>query len=145
VTDIVPGHGRAPFALLFANLPSSGFASYEVVVLGAEPIVHWGRRHRALDVQQITWTEQAGALQVEGVLHNGGQADANEVEVTVTAYGENGQVVGVRGAQVEPLAAGERREFSVTLIPAARPARVKAVAWGIKSPESPAAASEKAP
>ena len=82
---------------------------------------------------------------MSGVLHNASQAEANEVEVTVTAYGEDGQVVGVRRVEVEPLAAGERREFSVPLIPAARPTRVEAVAWGIKPPESPTASSEKTP
>jgi hypothetical protein len=145
VTDVVPGHGRAPFALLFANPPASGFASYEVVVLGAEPIVHWGSRHRALDVQQIRWADQGGALQVEGMLYNGDKADANEVEVTVTAYGDDGQVVGVRQVDLEPLAAGERREFSVTLIPAAPPGQVEAVVWGLKPPESPAVPGEKSP
>jgi hypothetical protein len=145
VTDVVPDHGRAPFALLFPNPPAPGFASYEVVVLGAEPIVHWGRRHRALDAQQVQWTMEAGTLRVEGVLHNGDEADASEVEVTVTAYGGDGRVVGVRRVEVEPLAAGERRAFSLSLIPATSPARIEAVAWGMKPPERPTAASEKAP
>ena len=44
--DVVPGQGKVPFALLLTEPPSAGFASYEVVVLGAEPIVYWGNRHR---------------------------------------------------------------------------------------------------
>ena len=68
-----------------------------------------------------------------GELVNGGQADATEVGVTVTAYGLEGEVVGVRQVQVDPLAAGERRAVSVSLIPAAPAVRAGAVAWGMKA------------
>ena len=51
-TDVVPGLGRAPFALLFPNPPADGFASHEVVVVGAEPLLYWGGRHRDLVVEE---------------------------------------------------------------------------------------------
>jgi LysM repeat protein len=126
-----PVGGRAPFALLFADPPSAGFASYEVVVLSAEPIVYWGNRHRDLKVEQLRWEAKQGALEVRGIVHNAGQADASGVEVTITGYREDNAVVGVRTLAVEPLAAGERRPFELYLIPAAPAMRLEAVAWGL--------------
>lgn len=131
---VVPGQGTAPFALLFADPPSGGFASYEVVILGAEPIVYWGNRHRALIVEGIEWEADQGALSIEGVVHNAGQEAATSVEVTLTAYKDDGSVAGVRQIEIEPLAGGERRAFTMSTIPAAPVARVEAVAWGLMPP-----------
>ena len=129
--DVVPGPGTAPFALLLVDAPP-GFASYEVRVLGAEPILYWGNRHGELAVKEIEWEAAGGMLQVEGVVHNAGQEAATDVEVTVTAYGEDGTVAGVRQVEVAPLDAGERRSFSLSLVPAAPVVRIEAVAWGLK-------------
>ena len=148
VTDVVPGAGlsqagrassdrvlpgRAPFALLVSDSPSAGFASYEVVIVGAEPIVYWGDRHRELMVEEIRWQMDQGTLIVRGMLRNAGQVDATAIRVTGTAYGDDGMVVGVRQVDVEPLAAGERRMVTLSLIPAMPVARVEAVAWGSES------------
>jgi LysM repeat protein len=133
LTDVVPGRGKAPFALLFPSPPASGFASHEVIVLGAEPILSWGGRHRELVVENLRAEKVEGAFLVWGDLANEGEADATEVTLTVTAYGPGGEVVGVRQASVEPLAAGERRAFSLSLIPAAPATRAGAVAWGMKN------------
>jgi LysM repeat protein len=132
--DVVPGPGQAPFALLFADPPPADLSSYEVVVLGAEPIVYWGTRHRDLIVEQIEWETDQGALLIHGVVRNAGQAVAEDVEVTITAYAEDGAVASVRQLEVEPLAAGERKEFSLSLIPAAPAVRIEAVAWGLMPP-----------
>jgi LysM repeat protein len=129
--DVVPGPGRAPFALLLVDVPAS-FASYEIVVLGAEPILYWGNRHRELVAEQIEWETDRGLLQIEGIAHNAGQDEATEVEVTLTAYREDGAVAGVRQVEVEPLKAGERKAFSLSLIPAAPVVRIEAVVWGLK-------------
>ena len=142
--DVVPagggsdqaGHGRTPFALLFADPPPSGFASYEVALLGAEPIVYWGNRHRDLVVERIQWETDQGTVVVRGVVRNAGDETANDVEVTITAYTDDGAVAGVRQTEIEPLNAGEQSTFSLSLIPAAPVARIEAVAWGLKPPTS---------
>jgi LysM repeat protein len=132
-TDIVPGHGKAPFALLLPR--TGGFASYELLLLSAEPVTYWGRRHRALTVEQVAGEMAGGTFSVEGVVHNQGQEEAQEVRITVTAYGSDGTVVGVRQTDLTELGAGERRSFALSLIPAAPAVALDAVAWGLK--ESP--------
>jgi hypothetical protein len=143
--DVVPGYvavgqsagraGRAPFALLFADPPDS-FSSYEVVLLGAEPIVYWGNRHRALRVEGVQWEAGQGAVSVRGLVRNAGEVAATDVEITITAYRADGTVAGVRQIEVEPLAVGERGDFSLSLIPAAPVAGIEAVAWGLQAPTS---------
>ena len=130
--DVVPGHGKAPFAILFSHPPTAGFASYEVIVLSAEPVTSWGRRHRALIVEQVEGQMSQGSLAVHGVVHNPSEADAVEVEVILTAYGQANEVVSVRQAAIGDLPAGTRREFDLSLVPVSPALRVEAVAWGMK-------------
>jgi len=133
VADIVPGLGRAPFALLFRDPPAPGYASYEVAVVGGEPVLYWGGRHRELVVEGLE-TERVGAsLRAMGEVVNAGQENAIDVELTITAYGEEGQVVGVRQVMLDPLAADERRAFEVLWVPAAPAVRAEAVAWGMRA------------
>ena len=130
--DVVPGHGKAPFALLLPRPPAAGFASYEIVVLSAEPITYWGRRHRALTVEKIKGEMNGRGFIVRGVVCNQGELKAEDVRVIVTAYGNDGQVVGVRQVDIASLPAGERQPFDLSLIPASPAVRAEAVAWGIK-------------
>jgi LysM repeat protein len=137
VPDVVPGLGRAPFALLFPNPPASGYASYEVLVVGAEPILYWGARHRELSVEvQEVATDRQG-VHVTGALSNDGQENATDVELTITAYGAQGEVVGVRQVALDPLPAGDRRPFAVDLIPVAPAVRAEGVAWGMQPQPTP--------
>lgn len=126
LTDVVPAHSKAPFAVLLPR--SLDFAGYQIDVLSAEPIVRWGARHRALSVEWLKVEEG----KVRGEVFNHGEADARQVRVTVTAYGDDGTVVGVRQVEIASLPAGERASFVASLIPAAPVARVAAVAWGMK-------------
>jgi hypothetical protein len=130
--DVVPGHGVAPFAILLPNAPTAGFARYEILVLSAEPVVQWGRRHRALTVEDVKGEMNEGTLIVEGMVHNWGETNAQDVRVTVTAYGDDGTVVGVRQVDLDSLAAGEKEQVTLSLIAASPVARVDAVAWGMR-------------
>jgi LysM repeat protein len=133
VTDVTPGLGRAPFALLFPNPPASGYASYEVGVVGAETLLYWGGRHRELAVEGLVGEMDGPSYRVRGEVVNAGQENAVDVELTITAYDAMGTVVGVRQTALEPLAAGDRRGFEMTLIPAAPAAGVEAVVWGMRA------------
>jgi len=137
VPDVVPGLGRAPFALLFPNPPASGFASHEVTVVGAEPILYWGGRHRELVVEGVEGEMEGPSFHVRGMLVNASQENATDVELTVTAYDADGQVVGVRQVALEPLPGGERRAFALDLVPAAPAVSVEAVAWGMRPGSAP--------
>jgi len=129
--DVVPGHGRAPFALLFAH-PPARFATYEVTVLSAEPITHWGRRHRDLVVRDLESEARGKALHVQGTVHNEGQDAVQEVQVVLTAYGAQGEVVAVRELALGALVPGKALSFTHDLVPAAPAVRVEGVAWGLK-------------
>ncbi len=125
LTDIVPAHGRAPFAVLLSR--SLDFAGYQIDILSAEPILRWGSRHRELAVEWVKVEKNAA----RGEVVNYGEADARQVRVTITAYGDDGAVVGVRQVEIAHLPAGERASFAVSMIPAAPIARIVAVAWGM--------------
>lgn len=132
LSDVVPGHGVAPFAVLLPGAPAGGFARYEIEVLSAEPVAVWGRRHRALTVEALQGAMKEGTLFVSGAVRNRGQENAAGVRVIVTAYGEDETVVGVRQLDVDPVPAGVEYAFTLTIIPAAHAVRVEAVAWGMK-------------
>jgi LysM repeat protein len=131
--DVVPGHGVAPFAVLLPGAPAAGFAGYEVVILSAEPITHWGRRHRELTVEDVVGAVSEGSLVVQCIVRNRGTADAEQVRITVTAYGDDGAVVGLRQVELEALQAGEQQDLSLSMVPNAPAVRVEAVAWGMKT------------
>jgi LysM repeat protein len=130
--DVVPAHGRAPFALLFAQHSPGSFASHEIVILSAEPIVRWGNRHQYLMVEQVQGEMVEGTFLVEGTAFNPGQEAAKDVQVTLTCYGSEGSVVAVRQIEVGILHAGEGKTFTVSTIPAAPAVSVQGIAWGMK-------------
>ena len=132
VSDVVPGHGVAPFAILLPNAPAAGFARYEIELLSAQTITHWGRRHRTLTVDSVSKEMSERKLVVQGTVRNRGEAKATDVRVTLTAYGDDGIVVSVRQIEVEPLPAGTQQEFSLSVVPAAQVSRTQAVVWGMK-------------
>jgi hypothetical protein len=134
-SDVVPGNGVAPFAILLPNAPAAGYAGYEIRVLSAIPIGEWGHRHRELTVEALQgeMQEREGTLAVQGTVRNRGQADAEQVRITFTAYGEDDVVVGVRQTSLSRLASGKKRQISLSMVPAAPALRVDAVAWGMKA------------
>ena len=132
VADVVLAHGKAPFALLFPHLSPGGFASHEIVILSAEPIARWGNRHQYLVVEQVQGEMTEGTFLAEGTVFNPSQKNARDVRVTLTCYGSDGSVVGVRQIDVGMLAAGEGKAFVLSTIPAAPAVSVQGVAWGMK-------------
>jgi LysM repeat protein len=133
-TDVVPGQGRAPFAVLIPPAHAARFATYEVHILSAEPIEHWGSRHQSLSITEVAGQAVDGQYVVQGIVHNQGDVGAEDVRVTLTLYGNADAVVGVRQIEADPLAAGEHLEISIALVPSAPVERVGAVAWGMQSP-----------
>ena len=73
-----------------------------------------------------------GSYLVKGTVRNRSQDDATGIRATITAYGEDGAVVGVRQLLVDPLSAGEDRPFEVEMVPAEPAVNVVAVVWGMK-------------
>ena len=135
LSDIVPAQGVAPFAVLLSGPSAERFASHTIEVLSAEPIAAWGGRHRSLTVEQLQGEMDGGQYVVQGVVRNGGEVGARAVQVTITAYAEDGTVVAVRQIDVDPLPPGDEQAFAVSLVPAAPAAYAGAVAWGMQQAE----------
>ncbi len=131
LADVVPARGVAPFAVLLSGASAERFASYVIDVLSAEPVTAWGGRHRSLVVEQLQGEVDSGQYIVQGIVRNEGEVGAREIRVTITVYAEDGTVVAVRQIPIDALAAQEQRAFTVALMPAASPASVHAVAWGM--------------
>jgi LysM repeat protein len=117
--DVLPGGGRAPFALLFAAPPSS-FAQYQTRVLSGVPSRHLGPRYPDLAVEEAWggWVDEYN-YQVHGQVHNTGKADAEQVAVVITLYDQEDHVVGARTVAIdaELFLAGAVAPFEVTLTP----------------------------
>jgi hypothetical protein len=121
----------APFAVLLSGRSAERYASYRIEVLSAEPVTAWGGRHRSLVVEQLQGEMNGGQYVVQGVVRNQGDVGARAIRVTITAYAGDATVVAVRQLDLDPLPAQEGQAFTVTLVPAASPASVQAVAWGM--------------
>jgi LysM repeat protein len=135
LADVVPARGVAPFAVLLSGASAERFASHVIDVLSAEPVTAWGHRHRSLVVKELQGAEEDGQYVVRGIVHNEGEVGAQDVRVTVTVYAEDDTVVAVRQIRLDTLAAGDERPFVATLLPAAPPVSLGAVAWGMDQAE----------
>lgn len=133
--DILAAGSRAPFAVLFSAPPTS-FAQYQTQILGGVLSTHLGPRYPDLEVMR----DQGQPLdqenyQVQGEVHNTGQADAERVAVVVTLYDEQDRVVAARAVDiaVEMFLAGAQAPFDVILTPLGQPARydVQVQGWWI--------------
>jgi LysM repeat protein len=131
LSDVVPAQGTAPFAVLLSGQSAERFASYRIEVVSAEPVEAWGGRHRSLVVEQLQGEMDHDQYVVQGIVRNEGDVGARAVRVTIAAYAGDGTVVAVRQIDLDPLAAQEQEAFTVTLIPAASPASLQGVAWGM--------------
>jgi LysM repeat protein len=133
LADVVPSGGGAPFAILFSDASATGFATYRIELLSAQPIENWGNRHRALDIEDLSWGLEGGTVVVAGTVTNQGQGGAKDIRVTLTAYGKGDIVVAVRQLHINALAAAEGQAFAASLVPANQVVRIDAVAWGMMS------------
>jgi LysM repeat protein len=115
--EIVPQGGKAPFAVLFANPPTS-FAKYQAIALSGDPVTYLGNRYLDLTVTEQQGEYRGHYFTVEGLVQNTGQAGAETATVLVTAYDAQGRVTGFRQANLEnALAVGESSPFQVNLLP----------------------------
>ena len=114
---IVPQGGKVPFAILFANPPTS-FAKYQAVTLSGDPVTYLGNRYLDLTITEQQGESEGHYFTVEGLIQNTGQADAETATVLVMAYDAHGRVTGFRQVDLEDApAAGESSPFQVNLLP----------------------------
>ncbi|MBN1935600.1 MAG: LysM peptidoglycan-binding domain-containing protein [Anaerolineae bacterium] len=133
-SEIVPGQGVAPFALLLPDVPLGSWASYQIVVRSAEPLTHWGERYGDLVVQDLHGEMNGRLFHVEGLVANKGEVAAHHICLFFTLYARDGTVVGVRQSEMPAvITAGAREPFAFDLIPLAPAADASALAWGLGS------------
>lgn len=133
LSEIVPGQGTAPFALLLADVLLGSFASYQIVVRSAEPLTYWGERYGDLVVQDLHGEMRDDLFHIEGCLMNNGESAAHHIWLFFTLYGSGGMVVGVRQVEMATvLRPGESQVFEFNLIPLAPADAASAIAWGAK-------------
>ncbi|NJN81243.1 MAG: LysM peptidoglycan-binding domain-containing protein [Caldilineaceae bacterium] len=130
--DLVDVDGRAPFAVLFGDVPE-GFERYQAYPLSAVP-AYVGSYYRDLEVRDLVGeAERYTSYKVSGVIYNAGPEEAVSVQVVVTAYDPLDRVIAMR--KVVPthnvVARGGETTFTAVLAPVGGPvSRVEAVAQG---------------
>ncbi len=135
--DLVDGGQRAPFAILFGEVPAR-FARYNAFPLSAMP-AYVGSYYRDLVVDNVeSESERYAAYTITGIVRNTGLEDAVSVQVVLTAYDDLDRVIAMR--QIVPdynvIPRGGETTFTAVLVPIGGPlARVAAVAQGRRLPE----------
>jgi hypothetical protein len=130
--DLVEANQRAPFAILFGEVPGR-FARYQAFPISAVP-AYVGSYYRDLVVEDITSQgERYASYTVEGVVRNIGPEESVGVQVVLTAYDSLDRVIAMR--QVVPehnvVARGGETTFTAVLVPVGGPiARIDALAQG---------------
>lgn len=130
--DLVSPGERAPFAILFGEVPDK-FEQYRAYALSAVP-GYVGSYYRDLQVEGLnTESERYASYTVSGVVRNTGPEEAVSVQVVLTAYDPLDRVIAMR--QVEPeynvIPRGGSSEFTAVLAPVGGPVvRIHAAAQG---------------
>jgi hypothetical protein len=118
VLDVVLPGGKAPFGLLFTS-PPGRFASFQAVIVRAEPSIEPGGRYARLVVQEPQGGTDGLQFRVMGRVRNADQNAVQDVKVVVTTYDAQGHVTGYRQQALEggQLAPGAEQEFLVNFVP----------------------------
>lgn len=130
--DLVDVDERAPFAILFGELPGE-FARYQVYPQRAVP-AYVGSYYRDLEVADLQFDgERYASYTVTGRILNIGPEEAVQVQVVLTAYDPLGRVVAMRKVDPEHnvVPRGGETTFIAVLSPAGGPVeRIAAEAQG---------------
>jgi LysM repeat protein len=130
--DLVDVDERAPFAILFGELPGE-FARYQVYPQRAVP-AYVGSYYRDLNVADLQFDgERYASYTITGRILNVGPEEAVQVQVVLTAYDPLGRVVATRKVDPEHnvVPRGGETTFTAVLSPAGGPIeRIAAEAQG---------------
>ena len=130
--DVIPPGGRAPFELLFTS-PPARYASFEAIVVRAEPSVEPGVRYAALQIVSKQGGTDGLQFRVIGKARNASDRPAVDVKIIVTAYDAAGQVIAARQQTLGDgnLASGATGDFAISFAPSGgTPAHFEVAAEG---------------
>ncbi len=116
--DVIPPNGRAPFDSLFTS-PPAHYATYEAIIIRAEPSNEPGTRYAALQIISQQGGTDGLQFRVTGKARNTSDRPAANVKIIATAYDASGKVLGFRQQALGDgnLAAGATRDFSISFAP----------------------------
>jgi len=121
--DLIPVGEKGPFAVVISK-PPEAFLRYEVILLSALPAHSPSALADFLVVKEHSWEKAPGNLYfVKGVVRNGGDKVAEDVNVVMVAYDASRRVVALRKAVLEKvlLQPGEESSFYFSFFPAGNP------------------------
>lgn len=137
--DLVDAGERAPFAILFTELPAPP-DQFRAYVLSAVP-AYVGSYYRDLEVQNLeTISERYATYTVTGQVFNTGPEEAVDVQVVLTAYDPLGRVVAMQAITPDynVVPRGGNTTFTAILAPVGGPVtRVAAEAQGRRQSAAP--------
>lgn len=114
---VIPAGGKAPFALLVAELPELTGAP-SILVDGGETVTNLGSQYLGLAVVETAVAVDEAQVQVRGKVINNGEQAAAQVVVFATYYDAAGTVVGYSQHTVDgELAVGAERPLAWTASP----------------------------
>lgn len=118
--DVISSGQRAPFAFLFRDPPQS-FVQYQAQPLRGRAALPNSNHYTDLEIVEERGQMQGPHFVVEGQVRNKGSAMAT-ARLVATAYDAQGEVIGLRShSLLEPLAPGDQRPFTITLLPVSQP------------------------
>ena len=118
--DMVPPGGSAPFSLLFPEAPDD-YQTFQAELLSAAP-AYLGSLVRDFEYHDVEEDrETPGLLRLSGRIRNAGDVEAADVLLTVTAYDQQGRVIGLRTVSPTPDAipfGGGEADFQIEVVSA---------------------------
>jgi LysM repeat protein len=124
--DVIGSGQRAPFAFLFRD-PPRGFVQYQAQPLRGKAALPGNNHYSDLKIVEDGGQMQGPYFLVEGQVRNTGSAMAT-ARFVATAYDAQGDVIGLRSHSLPaPLAPGDQRPFTITLLPVSQPVSSYAV------------------
>lgn len=120
VNPIIQAGGKAPFGILLPQKPP--FAQIDTAVIGGNLVAEMGERYIDLQLTELNFNTEKPALQLNGVVENGGDAEAIAIQVIFSLYDAENDLVGFTIYELDDsLPVGAAAGFSETAVPLRTP------------------------
>jgi LysM repeat protein len=118
VVDAIPAGGRAPFGVLFGEVPAP-IADFQAYVIRADQSYNYAARYAQLQTSDVGTAPEGSQQRVSGRVSNTGTSNAVDANVVVTLYDAQGRVTGFRQFPLpdDQLVAGGAVTFDVLVSP----------------------------
>lgn len=116
--DVIPAGQRAPFGVLFDEIPAAP-ADFQAYVIRADQSYNHDARYAQLQTSEVSTVPEGSQQRISGKVSNTGTSNAVGANVVVTLYDEQGRVTGFRQFSLpdDQLIAGGAATFDVLVSP----------------------------